>query len=346
MADDGGRQSPSLKRLLFDGASRFSFLQAVRLLERIRHDSTPPGEGVNPRHELVFFRHSGRLDFPDRDIDGIVETDGEPPRMTVNILGLTGSEGPLPHHVTELVHNRTLSGDHASRDFLDIFNHRLISLLYRARKKYRPALDPRGPERGRVATVLYALMGLGMRDLQQRLGIPDRTLLPYAGFLADPHRSTIGLERILEDCFGVPAKVVPFDGRWHDVDDDDQTRIGVSGRNQLLGRGAMLGRRVWDQTASFEIRLGPVAADRFHSFLPAGDAFQPLVALVRYYVGEELGFTFRLIAAKKDIPSLREGGSYLGWTSWLRGAGVSPAAGKRDARPPVIDEQVTFVGRR
>ena len=44
----------------------------------------------------------------------------------------------------------------ALRDFLDLFNHRLVSLLYRARKKYRPALDPGAPGRGRIATVLLA----------------------------------------------------------------------------------------------------------------------------------------------------------------------------------------------
>jgi type VI secretion system protein ImpH len=346
MAEDGGRQSASLKRLLFDDASRFTFLQAVRLLERIRHDATPPGEGVNPRQEVVLFRHGGGFDFPNGDVEEIDETAGPQPRMTVNILGLTGAVGPLPHHVTQQVLERTLRGDRATRDFLDIFNHRLISLLYRARKKYRPALDRRGPQRGRVATVLYALMGLGARSLQNRMPIPDRTLLPYAGLLASANRSAAGLERIVEDCFAVPAKIVPFEGRWHELEEDEQTSIGVSGRNQVLGQDAVLGGKVWDQNASFEIRLGPLPVGRFRSFLPTGDAFAPLVALVRYYIGEELGFTFRLLVEKERVtgPSLRgrlfaspsrNGGEYLGWTSWLSG-------------PPAesVDEQVTFVGRR
>jgi len=362
MAGDGGRQSRSLKEQLFDDASRFSFLQAVRLLEEIRRGSTPPGEGVSPRHEIVLFRHAIRFDFPETDVENIVQasTPDQPPHMTVNVLGLTGASGPLPHHITEQVLDRTLRGDHASRDFLDVFNHRLISLLYRARKKYRPALDPRGPDRGRVATVLFALMGLGTRHLANRLGIRDRTLLSYAGFLASQTRSAAGLERLIEHCFEFPAKLVPFRGRWHDLQEDDQTRIGATGQNQLLGKGAVLGRRVWDQAAGAEIRIGPLPFDRFQSFLPSGHAFSPLVAVVRFYMGEETGFTFRLLVAKKEIPQTqlsRNGTAFLGWTSWLTStsgaAGSQPAESQAESQDPgglrarrSTDDQVTFVGRR
>jgi type VI secretion system protein ImpH len=245
---------------------------------------------------------------------------GEPVEMTVNVLGLAGVLGPLPSAITELILERSFRKDTAFRDFLDLFNHRLVSLLYRARKKYRPALDPKAPDRGRVATVLYSLIGLGTPHLRGRLGIPDRALLPYAGFLADRPRSTVGLVRILEDCFAVPAEVAPFQGRWQALDDEDLTRLGR--RNHVLGGmdgGAVLGRQVWDQAARFELRLGPMTLERFRSFLPDGDAFKPLVAVTRFYVREELGFAIRLTLQAAEVPELRlGGGARLGWTSWLR----------------------------
>ncbi len=246
----------------------------------------------------------------------------EPIEMTVNVLGLAGLLGPLPHSVTELILERGFRKDTTLRDFLDLFNHRLVSLLYRARKKYRPALDSKSPDRGRVATVLLSLIGLGTPRLAGRLGIPDRALLPYAGFLVDRTRSTVGLVRILEDCFGVPAEVVPFQGRWHALDDQDVTRLGR--RNHALGSiggGAVLGRRVWDQAARFELRLGPMTLRRFRSFLPDGDAHGRLVAVTRFYIREELGFTLRLILAAAEVPELRlgrAGETRLGWTSWLK----------------------------
>jgi type VI secretion system protein ImpH len=364
MAGDGGRQNGSVKDQLYADASRFSFVQAVRLLEQIARadgiEHSGPAEDVSPRHELVIFQHAVRFDFPETDVEELIEQTGAPPKMTVNVLGLAGSGGPLPYHLSELVLERALRGDRNARDFLDIFNHRLISLLYRARKKYRPQLDPRGPSHGRVATVLFSLLGLGTRHLQKRMGIDDRMLLAYAGLIADQRRSAAGLERIVQHCFGVPAKVVPFQGRWNDLHESDQTCIGVTGRNQLLGRTAVVGRRVWDQAACFEVRLGPLSPSQFRSFLPnvvtprfcsvhaLGDAYRALVAVVRFYTREELGFTIRLVLNRNRVPRLRLrrpgplnrrlNRAHLGLTSWLKSR--APEADVPD------DERVTFVGRR
>ncbi|MBV9475018.1 MAG: type VI secretion system baseplate subunit TssG [Acidobacteria bacterium] len=366
MAGDGGRQSRPLKRSvrdeLFDHASEFSFAQAVHLLERMREDATPPGEGVSPRRELALFRHAVRLDRPDSDIEELTPAlDDQPPVMTVNVLGLTGTEGPLPQHVTERVVERAFRGDRAWRDFLDIFNHRLISLLYRARKKYRPALDARGPHRGRVASVLYAILGLGTPHLRNRLGIDDRALLPYAGLFAENTRSTIGLERIVEDCFGVRATVVPFRGQWHTLEDDDRTHLGVTGQNQLLGRGAVLGRSIWDEAAGFELRLGPLSLPQFLSFLPGGHAYRSLAAVVRFYIREELGFTIRPVLRKDAVPRLRisrHGHASLGRTSWLHrtphklgnarklGPALRLGDNTRLTRDTSDDTQVRLVARR
>ncbi len=355
MASHGWREAGSVAEGLAGEGHRYSFLQAVRLLEEMHPDRTPPAEGSDPRRELVRFRSKVRLDFPASDVEDIRFPQGaanggtaenaEPIEMTVNVLGLAGVLGPLPPAVTELILERSFRKDTALRDFLDLFNHRLVSLLYRARKKYRPALDSKAPDRGRVATVLFSLIGLGTPRLLGRLGIPDRALLPYAGFLVDRARSTVGLVRIVEDCFGVPAGIVPFQGRWHALDDQDVTLLGR--RNQALGSiggGAVLGRRVWDQAARFELRLGPMSLRRFLSFLPGGDAHEPLAAVTRFYIREELGFTIRLTLAAAEVPELRlvslagqdsgAGGARLGWTSWLK------------TKPfPCNDSQVAITGK-
>jgi type VI secretion system protein ImpH len=316
--------TPSLEQELFSNADRFTFLQAVRLLELIGgQNRTAPGEGVDPHLELVLFRQYVGFDFPPGDVEFLVPPrhKREPAKMSVNVLGLTGAHGPLPHHITDLLLERTGRGDRGLRDFLDIFNHRLISLLYRARKKYRPPLDPRGPHNGRVAGVLLSFLGLGTGHLLNRLGIPDRSLLPYTGLFTEQFRSSVGLERVVEDCFGVGAKVLQFQGSWQELEESNLTRIGVRGQNHALGHGALLGKRVYDPTANFELRLGPMPYARFVSFLPDGDAFQPLRSLVRFYAREELGFSVRLEVAKEEVPEMRisrSGSARLGWTSWLK----------------------------
>ncbi|HEV7923260.1 MAG TPA: type VI secretion system baseplate subunit TssG, partial [Thermoanaerobaculia bacterium] len=64
MATYGWRQDRAVADGLFEEGHRFTFLQAVRLLEELFPDRTPPAEGVDPRRELVRFRHRVRLDYP------------------------------------------------------------------------------------------------------------------------------------------------------------------------------------------------------------------------------------------------------------------------------------------
>lgn len=345
VATYGWRNRRSLKAGLFEEGHRFSFVQAVRLLEEMaaRENRTSPGEGTDPEREVVHFSHAVRMDFPANDIEEVKEPKpGKPVRMTVNLLGLAGALGPLPVPVSELIVERVFRKDDALRDFLDIFNHRLVSLLYRERKKYRPALDSRGPDRGRVASVLYAFLGLATPELQGRMEMSDRSLLPYAGLMLDRRRSMIGLKRLLEDYFELgtgggeavqrerrraghqsAVTIEQFQGRWSRIEKEDLTHIGneYTGRNHILGGGAVLASRVWDQQASIEIQLGPLTLDQYLSFLPIGRSHDALFSAVRFYLREELGFSFRLELTAAEVPELHIGkaeAAFLGWTTWLK----------------------------
>jgi type VI secretion system protein ImpH len=373
VADHGRRQAGSVEDELYADASRFTFLQAVRLVEQIElrnGHGKPVGETVHADQELLFFRHFVRLDNPDTDVESLDRAaDDERPSMVTNVLGLAGVLGPLPHPVTEMVIDHLRHGPrHRPKHrpprefaaFLDIFNHRLLSLLYRARKKYRPALDPSGPDDGRMSRVLYAFLGLGTPHLQGRVLKPasDRPLLAYAGLFAERYRSPAGLERMVADHFDVTAKVKPFIGAWEEIDEDDFTRLGVE--NNVLGKSAFIGHRIWNQAARFEVRIGPLDFASFRSFIPeAKDAYAPLRSLIRFYAHDHLGlFDIRLILASGQMPQLtlsRRGGAYLGRDTWLRRLpqlALSRAAGAhlgRDTwlRPPEReDDQVRLAGPR
>jgi type VI secretion system protein ImpH len=349
MGSYGWRDGRSVTDGLFEEGHQFSFVQAVRLLEEMAlrehgddHNArTSPGEGTHPEREVVHFRHAVRMDFPPNDVEAVKQPSaGRPAEMTVNVLGLAGGLGPLPVPVSELIVERAFRKDYGLRDFLDIFNHRLVSLLYRERKKFRPALDPKGPGRSRVASVLFAFLGLAAPQLRGRMKMDDRSLLPYAGLLLDRHRSVVGLVRLIEDYFGLgtgggaagererrrtprqPAVTIKqFQGRWSTIEKEDLTHIGETGRNQILGRGAVLARRVWDQQAAIEIRLGPLTLDQYMAFLPVGRSYEALFDAVRFYLREELGFSVRLQLVAGEVPELRLGKAepvFLGWTTWLK----------------------------
>jgi len=372
MAADGGRTptavtaaKESVTGLLTGHPDRFDFFQAVSLLERWLEAEVSAGEGVTLDKEAVRFRSNVGFGFPANEIESIrpPRGAGEPVEMVVNFLGLAGFQGPLPDWVTELIVDRAAYKDTTLRDFLDLFNHRLVSLMYRAKRKVRPALENRSPEKTRPGRSLFALAGLGTPGLAGRMGVPDRALLPYAGLLTANQRSQIGLERMLSDYFRVPVGVKPFQDRWLTLDERDVTRLGATGQNQRLGRGAVLGRRVLDRAASFELALGPLTLREFLDLLPTGQRFRSLGSLTRFYVGEEQDFRVRLKLAREQVPELRlgragdtrlgwsarledlrgpsrpilaaAGGARLGWTSWLK---------TRDFDQD--DEQVVLEGKR
>lgn len=332
MNNYGWGKTTAVEDGLFAEGHRFDFFQAVRLLE-ILHTTggkrlSPPGEGADPTKEIVHFRSSVTLDFPASDIAHLkrskdthkgAQTEA-PAEMSVNFLGLAGCLGALDIPSTELVIQRASQNDKSLKEFLDIFNHRLVSLLYQIRKHHRVGLGSDTPGQDRVAQYLYSLIGMGTSHLRGRMHIRDRALLYYAGILAQEPRSMAGLQRIITDYFKVEVKITPFVGQWCDLEESQWTTIGPSGANQRLGRDTVvLGTQVWDQHARFEIELGPLGREGFESFLPTEWRFGVLCDLVRFYVKDEFEFNVRLILKRNEIPKVKFSMlPTLSWTSWLK----------------------------
>ena len=334
----------SARDRLFAAGSSFNFYQAVRVLTIL-----DPEEAAVSAHDAlpVLFRSRMGFDFPGSDIQHIAPaSDNEQlPEMLVNFIGLAGAHGPLPAVYTEQLLRQ---GDSALRDFLDIFNRRLILLVYRVHEMHHPELTPTSPEQGLAANHLYAFFGLG-RDpdssARNRLALPDRALLDYSGLLAHRPHSAIGLERLLSDYFQVEVVVDQFAGAWHQLSEDQWTRLGASqGRNQRLGDSAILGKRIWDQHAGVTIGLGPVDLDTFKTFLPNGAAYKPLCDLARFYLGDEFDFSFKLLLETDQTPWAAIAGAQgsrpdvsplaLGRVAWLKNAGHQAGIAVEQAASP------------
>ena len=102
----------------------------VRLLERFRPERTPVGQFAHPEREVARFGAHPSLAFPASQIQEAEFPQDAPSKVTVNFMGLTGPEGVLPNPYTSLIIERLRDSDHSLRDFLDLFNHRMISLFY------------------------------------------------------------------------------------------------------------------------------------------------------------------------------------------------------------------------
>jgi type VI secretion system protein ImpH len=324
MNDAGLPTFPIPENMQGERIRKFDFYQAVKLLEGLKFGRPGVGETHNPEDEAVRFKSRVGLDFPASDMHRLEVTEGnDPDRLWVNFLGLAGHFGPLPDAFTEWVMRESSYKNFAMGDFLDIFNHRLISLMVRNRRKHRLGLEAKPPQDLEFARWLLALLGLGFEAGRDRQAVSDRVFLDFTGLLLRQSRSLPGLEILLRDYFRVPVRGTQFIGHWERLEPDVCTKLGRFGNNRRLGRGAMLGKKVWDQQSIFGLQIGPVDPDTFHRFLPGGGLFEELQSLTQFYAGPSLTCRVSLSLNTTHLPgaalsSAPSKGAKLGWTSWLK----------------------------
>ncbi len=325
MATLGGGAESSVAERLLDKACEFDFFQAVRLLMRVLPAREPVGGRAKPEEEVARFSSLASLEFPASAIHEM-QVDGEetPWRMSVAFMGLMGVNGVLPIHYTEWMVLRQAAKDTAMAAFLDIFNHRWISLFYRAWEKYRLGISYERTHLERrpahpLSDHLFAFAGLGTIGLRGRHAIQDETFLFYAGLMAQRPRSASALKGVLRDYFHLPVEVEQMLGAWYGLETHDRSYLAEPGAHNQLGVGAVAGDEVWDPQGRFRIRLGPLTYRRFCDFLPGSRALLELAELVKFMAGPALAFDVQLVLEGMEVPPCRLGAAAprLGWDTWL-----------------------------
>ncbi|MEP6923199.1 MAG: type VI secretion system baseplate subunit TssG [Pyrinomonadaceae bacterium] len=326
-----------LNQEFFDAPYEFRFFQAVRLLERMYPERSSVGRDNLPGTEVVRFRSLPTLRFPASEVYELRETsddftDLRKVEMFVNFMGMVGAVGVLPSHYTELVVERVRYRDETLWDFLDIFTHRAISLFFRAWEKYRfpigyERVGRAGNQRGAenqsddFTDFLFDFIGLGTRGLRGKLGLPDESLLPYAGLISNKPVSVTAIEQTVHDYFAIPVKVEQFFGQWLALDQESITQLGAV--NSRLSVNAVVGTRIFDNQSKFRVRIGAVSFEKFRGFLPNGTAYKAICSLIRFLAGEEFDFDLQLILIAKEVPSCilttrAKRRPQLGWSSYLK----------------------------
>lgn len=347
MSTKSWRKNSSITGRLIDAPYSYAFIQAVRLLERaalfesevsaLDIANNPVAGFAPPERESIHFNSHQSLAFPGSEIKNIKriknKTNIQQWKMKVNLMGLTGPSGVLPFHYTELVLERLKLKDEHLMLFLDLFNHRSLSLFFSASIKYRLPLQHerqklfahRQTRKDPQTQALLSLIGLGTPGLSERLYTKDESLIYYAGLFTQKIRTDSGLKQILRSHFHIPVEIRQFVGQWQDLIEDVRTRLpdfkNPTGRNACLGRSAMLGKKGWFAQGKIYIILGPLDRQQLKKFAPGTSALKALDELVRLYVGMECDYEFKIRIKRKDIPTRiqlkKDSPPILGWDAWL-----------------------------
>jgi type VI secretion system protein ImpH len=179
---------------------------------------------------------------------------------------------------------------------------------------------------------LFDVVGVGTGGLRGRMRIPDKSLLLYAGLIAQRPHSASALRGVLRDYFAVPVEIEQCVGSWYELEEADRCYLAPEQERNQLGEGAFLGDQVWDQQARFRVRVGPLPFDRFREFLPDGPALAELVEWTRFLAGQAMVFEVQLALRAASVPYCRlsdegEDAPRLGWMAWLKTGDVVADAG-------------------
>ncbi|KAE9641167.1 type VI secretion system baseplate subunit TssG [Pseudomonas sp. PB103] len=297
----------------------FELLQALLLLEREQPQADSLGSGTSPQAEAVKLRGPLTPMFAASQIEALREEPGEPLTLDTPVFGLGGPDGPLPYAYQEWLQQRARAKDHAPAEFLDLFQHRLLSLLYKVMRKHRIALGFVTPGASPVQAQLRALTGLLPKSLQERQAIADCAVLACTALYADGRRSLAGFAAIVREQFALPVELSAYEGAWRDIPPASRSVMKAGGRNLQLGRSAVAGTRVWDEHAGIRLTLGPLPSTQAGRFLPDGEAHPALASLAALYFGPDLDITLVLLVRGAGPMKLgRQAPALLSWNGGLQ----------------------------
>lgn len=335
MAGATGQKAHHLVEEIAARPFSFDFYRLVRLIENEFHDFPKVGSSERLQDDPIRFGQNPSLAFAPSVLEALeISAEGRPPRLFVNFLGLLGPNGALPQQITEFARDRLKNArDPAMARFFDVFNHRILSLFYRAWAVAQKSADYDRPAESRFAAYIGSLFGLGMGSLQHRDPVPDRAKLFFAGRLGCQTRNAEGLEAILQDFFEIRTRILEFVGYWMTLPRANQCRLGESPATGSLGQTAVAGSRFYEAQLKFRIRMGPMRLVDLNRLLPNGPAFQRIKTWVRNYIGDELVWDLQCVLLASEVPSMTLGQTgHLGWTSWVTSLPVT-----EDADDPIFD---------
>jgi len=312
------------------------FYRFCQLLEKSQPDAPVIGSDWQVRQEPIRFRPHPGMGFPSSEIKALELPDQPhlPPTIRVTFMGLYGVESPLPTpYIDDITQRR--EGYEATADFLDIFNHRLITQYYRIWRKYSyPATFEEGGK-DRTSQYLLGLVGLGIEGCAENIATPVSRFLALLPVMLLPGRTAQGLTSLVR--LLAPETQAQI---WH----HDKRRIALnkpltmSVRQPVtLKHRPVMGSWATDVNSQVLLRLTSSSPEEVRGWLPGGYLHTDLMALLNVYLGARLDVRLQLCVDRHLLPEAtlnsKPGpkGAQLGRTAVMR-----PLNAKTTTQPETI----------
>jgi type VI secretion system protein ImpH len=293
----------------------YNFFQLVELLQKQR-GYQPESDDWERECKLIFSANPS-LGFSPSDVKDLKEINDDRLVVQTNFFGLAGAQSPLPGFILQQLVEEEKDG--FKRPFLDFFNNRMITLIYRIWRKYRYYVRFQDGAVDEFSQQLFALVGLADPQLRGDAPINWCKMLAYSGLLAGRSRSPQVVSGIIAHCFDLDdVSIRQWERRRVAIDPSQQFCLGK--QNGSLGVDSIVGSEVMDCNGKFVICIRHLSRSRFRDFLPSGCEFEPLKKLVEFVLREQMAYDLELTMDDAEIPDLvldSNNGVALGWYSFL-----------------------------
>lgn len=300
------------------------FAQVARLDDKLPTGTL--GQTTPMAEEPLLFEVDASLAFPDRTATRRADESGQA-QMSTAIFGLFGPIGSLPYVYSEELARADRSRNEAMRGFFNLFNHRALSLMYRAWRKSRIWLEhhPGLPEDQQYKASNLFQGFCGLAALPPRIAwleMERSKILKGADTMQRRVRNANGLQQLLRRQFSMEFLIEQFVGSWEPLPEEARSRFGATGNPMRLGYNTIIGSRTWQVQSTFAVVIPHPSVEQYKQLQPGSETLRQIQLMVRMYCTPELSFRLRIVVNGSVISAgcmgAGEGkGLLLGWNGVL-----------------------------
>lgn len=307
--EDVGKLVKQASRRLRNGTGAPDFFELVRRIEHGRPDFPRLGKAARPTQENVRFGQTPYLHFPPTEIAEIRQGNGNVEALIMTyFFGLLGVNGPMPLEFTDYVFQRSHNYyDQTWRRFLDIINHRFLTLFYRAWAENEQAVSFDRKNDDKITDIIRNLAGTPSDMFGEDRAFPYLTA-NYVNHFGRLVKSRDSLEEILHSVLKTELKIKDFVVSSYDIPKDVRCRLG-NRENSVLGKNVQLGRTYMSATREFEIEVGPLSFAESNKWMPGKKGFDLINRIVTAYLDRPLEYSLTFIVIGKTVPKVVFGGA-------------------------------------
>lgn len=281
---------------------KMNFYRFCQLLEQLAYSSHQLGCAESPAQDHLRFAPVSAMGFPAGELKAIERDPYLPERPTTvrtTFLGLYGVDAIMPYAFLDDIIKRE-EGYEALTDFLDIFNHRVITQYYRIWLKYHyPSSYVYGGE-DNLSQCLLGLTGLGIKGTSEQIATPPSRFLALLGLITQHTRTAegiVGLIRVLAP--NVEVKVSEFYPIW--VNAPQPASLSQANKVALNG-SAVVGKRFKESNQTIKVVIIPNEYGDVEGVLPDGQVYHDIMVLLRAYLGYRVDVRLSLHIKRALLP--------------------------------------------